>query len=139
MANLKRIISGSVVFLVVITNLAADAQWPPNHSRVYASARFPDTHPSTIAGNKPPDLPALVACSPLEIFRSGTFAILTDDGGIQRWLAKKEDWHPLLHATKQECDDYVQAHGLPRVVGYTGDINHGNTFRIVPSATEGAK
>jgi hypothetical protein len=92
-----------------------------------------------VAGNKPPDLPPLAACSPLEIYRSGVFVILTEDGSFQRWLAKKEDWHALLHTTKETCEDYVKAHGLPRVTGYTGEINHGNTFRIVPSATKGAK
>jgi hypothetical protein len=119
--------------------MAADAPWPANHSLVYVAARFPETHPATVAGNKPPDLPELSACSALEIYRSGGFVILTDDSGVQRWLAKKEDWRPLLHATKQACEDYAQVHGLPRVMGYTGEINRGNTFRIVPSATEGAK
>ena len=139
MTDLKRAMAGCLIGVVGSAILSADAPWPPNRSVVYVAARFPEAHPAMVAGNKPPDLPALAACSPLEIYRGGGFVILIDDGGIQRWLAKKEDWHPLLHTTKQGCEDYVQAHGLPRVMGYTGEINHGNTFRIVPSVTEGAK
>jgi len=139
MTNLKRAMAGYLIGVVGSAILAADAPWPPNRSIVYVAARFPETHPAMVAGNKPPDLPALAPCSPLEIYRGGAFVILTDDGGIQRWLAKKENWQPLLHPTKQACEDYVQAHGLPRVMAYTGEINRGNAFRIVPSATEGTK
>ena len=106
---------------------------------MYVAARFPETHPATVAGNKPPDTSALAPCNPLEIYRGGGFVILTEDGSIQRWLAKKEDWLPLLHATKQACEEYVQAHGLPRVTTYTGEVNHGNTFRIVPKPAEADK
>ena len=139
MRELKRAIAGCLLWAGGSAIIAAGGPWPPNHSRVYVAARFPETHPAMVAGNKPPDLPALEACSPLEIFRSGVFVILTDDGGIQRWLARKEDWRALLHTTKQACENYVQAHGLPRVFGSTGEINRGNTFRIVPSAKEGAQ
>ena len=139
MTNLKRIWEWMALALGATMVMAAETPWPANHSLVYVAARFPETHPATVAGNKPPDLLVLPPCSPLEIYRSGAFVILTDDGGIQRWLAKKQDWRPLLHPSKQTCEDYVQGHGLPRVMGYTGEINRGNTFRIVPSATESAK
>jgi hypothetical protein len=139
MMNLKQAVLGYLVLSVGNAICAADAQWPQNHSIVYVAARFPETRPPMVGGDKPPDLPALAECSPLDIYRRAGFVILTDDGGIQRWLAKKEDWRPLLHATKQACEDYVKAHGRPRVVSYMGEINRGNTFRIAPSGTESAK
>ncbi len=135
----KRVVAGYLILAAGSLILATDSSWPPNRSLVYVAAGFPDTHPAILEGNKPPDLPALAACSPLEIYRGGGFVILTDDGGIQRWLAKKEDWRPLLHTTKQACEGYVEAHGLPRVMSYVGEVNHGNTFHIVPKPTEVAK
>ncbi len=122
-------------------SFAADTPWPSNHSTVYVAARFPETHPAMIAGNKPPDLPALAACTPVEIYSSGAFVILTDlDKGTQRWLARaKKDWGPLIHGTKEACEASVKANGLPRVSGYVGGTNQANTFRVVPRSTEGSE
>jgi hypothetical protein len=139
MNKLRQFMMGCLFLAIGGMSIAADAPWPPNHSSVYVAAQFPETHPAIVEGNKPPDLPALKACNPLEIYRSGMFVILTDDGGIQRWLAKKNDWRPLLHASQEACEAFVKAHGLPRVVTYTGEINKGNTFRIVPKPTAESK
>jgi hypothetical protein len=126
--------------LLYTLSLAAHASWPSDHSIVYVAARFPETHPAMVAGNKPPDLPALAPCTPLEMYSSGVFVILTDmDNGTQRWLAKaKKGWGSLIHGTKEACEAAVKAHGLPRVSGYVGETNRSNTFRIIPSSKDGA-
>ncbi len=137
MTNLKRIGEWMTLVLGATMVMAADAPWPANHSLVYVAARFPETHPATVEGNKPPDLPALEACTPMELYGSGMFVILTDDGGAQRWLARaKRDWSALLLTTKTACEAYVKAHGLPRVWSRTGSVNQGNTFSVVPPPAE---
>jgi hypothetical protein len=139
----ERITILSMVILATLlhtSSLTADASWPSNHSTVYVAARFPETHPAMVAGNKPPDLPALAPCTPVEIYSSGAFVILTDmDNGTQRWLARaKKEWGPLIYGSKEACESAVKAHGLPRVSGYVGETNHANTFRTIPTSDDGA-